>query len=634
MANKELYIGTATPKSNEVVWIRPLKDGGVALYAYVYNKWQVLKLVNGNGTLPVDDDEVIDPATPGGNYYTKGEIDEKIADILGIDADQIDELIEIVTDDDTVTGLLTEVKNKYTKVNGIEITTEPNVDVGGTDPSFQISSTNFDMSTKMDGTKVAFTSGSGQNKVSGHLSINSKNGKLLAVSQGKSPLTDDCSIITASDVSSIKTSQLNNDAGFVNEDDIEPITEQFTGEVTDNVSEYNDYFGGGPITLLGEWSNPPSSSSTEVLRTTSRQFGIEFGSGFKHLYMKFDAVSTYGTTGAKVTVKDGDTVLLTNSLNDGGYHTQITLAITNNGNTQEGYVEVSNGHVRTNIAITSGVLNFEMTDAVQRTSLQKGEPYGVTYDGIIKLNPVAFSGSYNDLADTPVIPTKTSELTNDSGFLTQHQDISGKTDKVSNATSGNFAALDSNGNLTDSGHKHSDYQATLVSGTNIKTINSTSIVGNGNLSVGTITGITMNGSSKGTSGTVNLGTVLTSTTSSVTSGSSTPITSGGVYTALQSYETKLSFTTSGSTSYTASRNTYYRHTNTPSSLSITLPTSSLVAGDVCAFNFTPSSSFSGFVITGGAINKMKDFAIEASKTYEVVALYDGAKWLVTATEFE
>ena len=112
MANKELYIGTATPKSNEVVWIRPLKSGGVALYAYVYNKWQVLKLVNGKGTLPVDDDEVIDPATPGGNYYTKDEIDEKIADILGIDADQIDELIQIVTDDDTITGLLTELKNK------------------------------------------------------------------------------------------------------------------------------------------------------------------------------------------------------------------------------------------------------------------------------------------------------------------------------------------------------------------------------------------------------------------------------------------------------------------------------------------------------------------------------------------
>ena len=44
-----------------------------------------------------------------------------------------------------------------------------------------------------------------------------------------------------------------------------------------------------------------------------------------------------------------------------------------------------------------------------------------------------------------------------SDYLTSHQDITGKADKVSSATSGNFASLDANGNLTDSGHKHSDY---------------------------------------------------------------------------------------------------------------------------------------------------------------------------------
>ncbi len=36
-------------------------------------------------------------------------------------------------------------------------------------------------------------------------------------------------------------------------------------------------------------------------------------------------------------------------------------------------------------------------------------------------------------------------------------DVTTKADKVSNATNGNFASLDSNGNLADSGHKHSDY---------------------------------------------------------------------------------------------------------------------------------------------------------------------------------
>lgn len=73
------------------------------------------------------------------------------------------------------------------------------------------------------------------------------------------------------------------------------------------------------------------------------------------------------------------------------------------------------------------------------------------------LATVATSGSYNDLDDTPTIPTKTSDLTNDSGFLTAHQDISGKADKVSGATSGNLASLDGYGNLADSGFSSVDF---------------------------------------------------------------------------------------------------------------------------------------------------------------------------------
>ena len=41
-----------------------------------------------------------------------------------------------------------------------------------------------------------------------------------------------------------------------------------------------------------------------------------------------------------------------------------------------------------------------------------------------------FSRNYEDLTNKPLIPTKTSELTNDSNFLTQHQDISGKANKT------------------------------------------------------------------------------------------------------------------------------------------------------------------------------------------------------------
>ena len=134
-------------------------------------------------------------------------------------------------------------------------------------------------------------------------------------------------------------------------------------------------------------------------------------------------------------------------------------------------------------------------------------------------------------------------------YLTSHQDISGKADKVTSATNGNFAALDSNGNLTDSGHKHSDYLTSHQDLSNyVQKSNTTGLLKNDgsvdtntyltsapvtsvngqtgavSLSIptestvsgwgftknaGTITGVTMNGASKGTSGVVDLGTVIT-----------------------------------------------------------------------------------------------------------------------------
>lgn len=61
-----------------------------------------------------------------------------------------------------------------------------------------------------------------------------------------------------------------------------------------------------------------------------------------------------------------------------------------------------------------------------------------------------FSGSYNDLTDKPSIPSKTSDLTNDSGYLTEHQDISGKLDKTGDAksTTVTFTAATSRTNVT------------------------------------------------------------------------------------------------------------------------------------------------------------------------------------------
>ena len=105
------------------------------------------------------------------------------------------------------------------------------------------------------------------------------------------------------------------------------------------------------------------------------------------------------------------------------------------------------------------------------------------------LAPVATSGNYDDLRGRP---GNVSAFANDAGYLTAHQswsdvkpsggitasdlaaavqtslgkadtalqahqDISGKADKVANATSGNLASLDENGNLTDSGMTLRDF---------------------------------------------------------------------------------------------------------------------------------------------------------------------------------
>ena len=105
--------------------------------------------------------------------------------------------------------------------------------------------------------------------------------------------------------------------------------------------------------------------------------------------------------------------------NDVGYITDPGVTSVNN---QTGAVYVQE-NVQANWSSTSGLSAILNKPALKR---------------------VATTGSYNDLDDKPTIPTNTSELTNDSGFLTQHQDISGKAnieDLASVAFSGSYEDL-------------------------------------------------------------------------------------------------------------------------------------------------------------------------------------------------
>lgn len=66
-----------------------------------------------------------------------------------------------------------------------------------------------------------------------------------------------------------------------------------------------------------------------------------------------------------------------------------------------------------------------------------------------ELSQVAISGSYSDLSDTPIIPTKTSQLINDSGFLTSSNGLITSVSWSDITNKPNFSTVATSGSYTD-----------------------------------------------------------------------------------------------------------------------------------------------------------------------------------------
>ena len=78
---------------------------------------------------------------------------------------------------------------------------------------------------------------------------------------------------------------------------------------------------------------------------------------------------------------------------------------------------------------------IELNAGVQQTGGAVNSVNGKTGDVVLNYEDVEAASAEHthkkeDIIDFPSIPSKTSDLTNDSGFLTQHQDISGKQDVI------------------------------------------------------------------------------------------------------------------------------------------------------------------------------------------------------------
>lgn len=259
------------------------------------------------------------------------------------------------------------------------------------------------------------------------------------------------------------------------------------------------------------------------------------------------------------------------------------------------------------------------------------------------LSEVATSGSYNDLSDKPIIPTVPSNVSafnNDAGYLTEHQDITGKADKVSNPTNGNFAALDSNGNLIDSGHKHSDYLTQHQSLTNYVQKSQTAGLLKNDGTVDTNQYLTQHQdiSEKANKNEMNIvsgtGVDVDKTTITLKQGMSATVLT--THQDISGKENAMPITTATGETLTAVVGNYYRLDNV-GTLAITLPTI-VGATKLQAITFMIACGLSAlvtFVPQGSeTILYQEDFTLEANTIYEVTALGNGSEWTLSRVIYE
>ncbi len=169
------------------------------------------------------------------------------------------------------------------------------------------------------------------------------------------------------------------------------------------------------------------------------------------------------------------------------YVKNISIADINKWNNKQDAL-VSGSNIKTinnNSLLGSGNLNIE------GASYSAGSGIDIT-NNIIS-NEIT---SYNDLTDLPTIPTKTSDLINDNNYVSDNElaDVAfdgsytslSNTPEIPDSTSqlvndSNFVT--SNEVSTEIQTAISTKQDTLVSGTNIKTVNNNSLLGSGDLQI-------------------------------------------------------------------------------------------------------------------------------------------------------
>ena len=234
-------------------------------------------------------------------------------------------------------------------------------------------------------------------------SVNTKTGDVVLTANDVNALPDTTVIPT-------KTSDLTNDSGFLTSAPVSSVNSK-TGVVVLNASDVKAL--PNTTTYVSTVDGSSGAVTTNAVKTTTQSLSDEqktqartnIGAGTSSFS------GNYGDLSNKPTIPSKTSDLT----NDSGFINASGAPVQS--------VDGDTGTVTTNAVKVVAQTLTEAQKGIARTNIGAGTS--------------SFSGDYGDLSNKPTIPTKTSDLTNDSGFLTDApvDSVNGKTGAVKLAAS-------------------------------------------------------------------------------------------------------------------------------------------------------------------------------------------------------
>lgn len=220
----------------------------------------------------------------------------------------------------------------------------------------------------------------------------------------------------------VNTSDLNNDSGFITSSSLPTKTSDLTNDGSDGTSTYVEADELATVATSGSYND---LSNTPTIPTQTSDLTND-GSDGTSTYVEADELATVATTGAYSDLSGTPTIPTATSdlTNDSGFITSADLPTKTSDLTNDGsdgtstYVEASDLATVATSGSYTDLINTPTIPAAQVNSDWNASSGVAEILNKPTLATVATSGSYTDLSNTPTIPTATSDLTNDSGFIT------------------------------------------------------------------------------------------------------------------------------------------------------------------------------------------------------------------------